>query len=424
MNITEILKILIIIALLLLLYFVGAKLKMFPDIFKPKSKQNTTTAIIPVTTPGATSTAIVPTITTKATTTTATDLSPGFPFINFMALPPKKLTHTAFYANWAQFWDGPESDGTNSPNTFKGFINNVDKIIYGFLMFGVMANPYLICTETVGSSTLAKSCQFTISDESQKANLNNFFSLVKDTISDNSKQTILDFGKLLQNYVSGVIDIDRNAYVLSNSYDTFAMYPNQCFTGARLSQTEEIIGDLAGRTDCPSKGRLNDYQCFVQMMKLKETNPKLKVIASYGGWTWTHPTEGVKFSTLSTNLFTNMVSTIENRAEFIKSSHAFLTTLVYDNITIVFDGLDLDWEYPGQNDRPYDFYGLEMLIKEYKQKYPEFLISLQCSGFLSSDAVYTDFLPGYKENNNRNYPIPIHIYFKQYRRIRNRYNFF
>jgi hypothetical protein len=64
----------------------------------------------------------------------------------------KKITHTAFYANWGQFWPGaPNDNGRNSPNTFKKFIKNTDKVIYGFLMFGVMPTPFLICDSTTGT---------------------------------------------------------------------------------------------------------------------------------------------------------------------------------------------------------------------------------------------------------------------------------
>jgi len=65
---------------------------------------------------------------------------------------------------------------------------------------------------------------------------------------------------------------------------------------------------------------------------LKSKNPALKVLIAIGGWN-----EGGK-------KYSEMAKTAENRAAFIKSAVDFLNFHK-------FDGLDLDWEYPGANDR-------------------------------------------------------------------------
>ncbi|KAJ9384090.1 CAZyme family GH18 [Paecilomyces variotii] len=70
---------------------------------------------------------------------------------------------------------------------------------------------------------------------------------------------------------------------------------------------------------------------------LKSKNPDLNSIISVCGWDLTDagPTQ---------EIFTSMVSSIENRATFIQNGIAWLGQYGYD-------GIDFDWEYPGAGDR-------------------------------------------------------------------------
>ncbi|XP_022070526.2 acidic mammalian chitinase-like [Acanthochromis polyacanthus] len=77
----------------------------------------------------------------------------------------------------------------------------------------------------------------------------------------------------------------------------------------------------------------NDEQHYGTLNNLKNVNPALKTLLSVGG-----TTNGV-------SPFIAMVAKPESRAAFIRSAISFLHT---HN----FDGLNLAWEYPGQNGSP------------------------------------------------------------------------
>ncbi len=74
--------------------------------------------------------------------------------------------------------------------------------------------------------------------------------------------------------------------------------------------------------------RENDALHLSQLIALKEKNPDLKVILSVGGWSWS-------------GNFSDAALNEENRRLFVVSALEILQK--HD-----LDGLDIDWEYPGQ----------------------------------------------------------------------------
>lgn len=81
---------------------------------------------------------------------------------------------------------------------------------------------------------------------------------------------------------------------------------------------------------------------YPQVMALKQINPNLRNILSIGGWSFNDPAD--KMGAYTYKLFSQMVSEEVNRSDFINSAIAYAHKYG-------FDGIDIDWEYPGDLSR-------------------------------------------------------------------------
>lgn len=141
------------------------------------------------------------------------------------------------------------------------------------------------------------------------------------------------------NYAFGNVGSDGRCFEANQTGvgDAWADYQRR-FTAA------ESVDGVADVYNQPLAGNFN------QLRKLKQRNPNLKVLMSLGGWTWSR-------------YFSNAALTASSRQAFAASC---IDLFIKGNLPLiggepqggpgsaagVFDGIDIDWEWPGSEGNP------------------------------------------------------------------------
>ena len=160
------------------------------------------------------------------------------------------------------------------------------------------------------------------------------------------------------NYAFGGISPDGTCTVSApGKSDSFADY-TRSFSGP---ESVDGVADAAGQL---LRGNFN------QILKLKAKNPGLRVLISLGGWTWSKE-------------FSDVALTDASRKKFVQSC---VDLYIKGNLPLVdgaggpgaaagvFDGIDIDWEYPasegnaGNIVRPEDGRNFTLLLREFRRQ--------------------------------------------------------
>nr|XP_022318915.1 probable chitinase 10 [Crassostrea virginica] len=128
----------------------------------------------------------------------------------------------------------------------------------------------------------------------------------------------------------------------------------------------KVVGNTIDAYEWNDKGTGGQYE---KIMSLRTVNPNLKVLLAIGGWTH------------GTAPFTALVDDPNDIAQFAANALTYLKT--YN-----FDGLDLDWEYPGGNGSPpEDKQRFTTLVQKLKQVFDEDGITNNVAPMLLTAAV-------------------------------------
>ncbi|MEV7181747.1 glycoside hydrolase family 18 protein [Kitasatospora sp. NPDC093679] len=168
-------------------------------------------------------------------------------------------------------------------------------------------------------------------------------------------------GKLtVLNYAFGNVSADGTCFEANAAGVGDAWADYQRPVGA-----EESVDGVADTAEQPLKGNFN------QLRKLKAKNPQLRAVISLGGWTWS-------------KYFSDAAATDAARKKFVSSCiDLYLKGDLPQLGSVeggagagagVFDGIDIDWEYPGGGGdagnvvRPEDGRNHTLLMQEFRRQ--------------------------------------------------------
>ncbi|RZS39201.1 chitinase [Herbihabitans rhizosphaerae] len=138
-----------------------------------------------------------------------------------------------------------------------------------------------------------------------------------------------EWGVYARNYHVKNIKTSGSADKLTHINYAFGNVTNgQCAIGDAYADYDKFYdanASVDGTPDTWDPGALRGN--FNQLRKLKKLNPNIKVLWSFGGWTWSG----------------NFGQAAANPAAFAESCHKLVEDPRWAD---VFDGIDIDWEYP------------------------------------------------------------------------------
>ncbi|MFD8198191.1 glycoside hydrolase family 18 protein [Streptomyces sp. NPDC059701] len=128
-------------------------------------------------------------------------------------------------------------------------------------------------------------------------------------------------------YVKNIETSGSGAKLTHINYAFGNVTGGKCAMGDAYAATDraytaaESVDGVADTWDQPLRGNFN------QLLKLKKKHPNLKILWSFGGWTWSG----------------GFAEAAKNPAAFAQSCYDLVENSKWAN---VFDGIDIDWEYP------------------------------------------------------------------------------
>lgn len=116
------------------------------------------------------------------------------------------------------------------------------------------------------------------------------------------------------------------------------------------------FGTINPKTFALEANAYEDKAMYKRLMFLKQKDKRLKIYLAIGGWTFNDPGP-------TANVFSDLAASKANQQKFFSSLQSFMAE---HN----FDGLDLDWEYPVDDQRggrKYDYDNFPKFMKQLKK---------------------------------------------------------
>ena len=141
---------------------------------------------------------------------------------------------------------------------------------------------------------------------------------------------------------------------INYAFGVISPQENKCVLGDPVADVQKFYG---ANESLDRKPDLKDglHGAFGQFLKLKIVYPQLKVMISIGGWN-------------GSARFSDVALTEATRRQFVDSC----VTLYFRKYPGVFDGVDIDWEYPvsggAQTGRPEDRHNFTLLLAEFRRQ--------------------------------------------------------